>query len=293
MRLVKEGILSHLDFSDLNVCIDCIKGKQTKHTTKKAATRSTPLLELIHTDICGSFDAPSWSGEKYFITFIDDYSRYGYIYLLHEKSQSVNVLKVFIDEVERQLDRKVKVVRSDRGGEYYGKYNKNGQCPGPFAKFLESRGICAQYTMPGTPQQNGVAERQNRTLIEMVRSMLSNCYLPLSLWIHALRTVTYLLNRVPSKAVPKTPYELWREKRPILKHLRIWGCQAEVRLYNPHEKKFDSRTVSGFFIGYPEKSKGFRFYCPNHSTRIVETDNARFIENGHSSGSGESRKVDI
>ena len=89
------------------------------------------------------------------------------------------------------------------------------QCPGPFAKLLESRGICAQYTMPGTPQQNGVAERRNRTLIEMVRSMLSNCSLPLSLWIYALRTATYVLNRVPSKAVPKTPYELWTGRKPV------------------------------------------------------------------------------
>ena len=292
-RLIKNEILPQLDFSDLDVCIDCIKGKQTKHTLKKPATRSTQLLELIHTDICGPFDAPSWSGEKYFITFIDDYSRYGYTYLLHEKSKSVNVLEVFIDEVERQLDKKVKIVRSDRGGEFYGKFDESGQCPGPFAKLLESRGICAQYTMPGTPQQNGVAERRNRTLIEMVRSMLSNCSLPLSLWIYALRTATYVLNRVPSKAVPKTPYELWTGRKPSLRHLRVWGCPAEVRLYNPHEKKLDSRTVSGFFIGYPEKSKGYTFYCPNHSTRIVDSGNARFIENGETSGSGEPRKVDI
>ncbi|KAG7578785.1 Zinc finger CCHC-type [Arabidopsis thaliana x Arabidopsis arenosa] len=194
MRLVNNDILPQLDFSDLNVCIDCIKGKQTKHIVKKPATRSTQLLELIHTDICGPFDAPSWSGEKYFITFIDDYSRYGFTYLLHEKSKSVNILEVFIDEVERQLDRKVKVVRSDRGGEFYGKFTESGQCPGPFAKLLESRGICAQYTMPGTPQQNGVAERRNRTLMDMVRSMLSNSSLPLSLWIYALK-----INGIPNR----------------------------------------------------------------------------------------------
>ncbi|KAL1214071.1 Retrovirus-related Pol polyprotein from transposon TNT 1-94 [Cardamine amara subsp. amara] len=267
MRLVKSEILPPLDFSDLDVCLECIKGKHTKHITKKPATRSTQLLELIHTDICGPFDAPSWSGEKYFITFIDDFSR--------------------------QLEKKVKIVRSDRGGEYYGKFTESGQCPGPFAKLLERKGICAQYTMPGTPQQNGVAERRNRTLMEMVRSMISKCNLPVSLWIYALRTATYVLNRVPSKAVPKTPFELWTGRKPSLRHLRVWGCPAEVRLYNPHEKKLDSRTVSGFFIGYPEKSKGYTFYCPNHSTRIVETGNARFIEIGQSSGSSESRGVII
>ena len=92
MRLVKSEILPHLDFGDLDVCVDCIKGKQTRHISKNSTTRSNELLELIHTDICGPFDIPSWSGEKYFITFIDDFSRYCYLYLLHEKSQSVDIL---------------------------------------------------------------------------------------------------------------------------------------------------------------------------------------------------------
>jgi hypothetical protein len=149
-RLVKDGILLNLDFSYLGVCVDCIKGEQTKHT-KKGATRSTKLLEIMHTDICEPFDTLSFGKEKYFITFIDDFSCYGYIYLLHEKSQAVNALEVYITEVERQLERKVKIIRLDRGGEHYGKYCESGQCPGPFAKLLEKNGICAQYTMPGTP----------------------------------------------------------------------------------------------------------------------------------------------
>ena len=124
-RLVNNEILPNLDFTDLRICVDCIKGKQTKHS-KKGATRSTQLLEIIHTDICGPFDTPTINGEKYFITFIDDFSRYGYIYLLHEKSQSVNALVAYIREVERQLDKKVKIVRSDRGGEFYGKYDESG-----------------------------------------------------------------------------------------------------------------------------------------------------------------------
>jgi len=205
----------------------------------------------------------------------------------------VDVLETFINEVERQLDRKVKVVRSGKGGEYYGKFNESGQCKGLFAKLLESWGICAQYTMPGTPKQNGVAERRNRTLMEMVRSMINYSNVPLSLWMYALKSAAYLLNRVPSKAVPKTPYELWTGRKPSLRHLHIWGCPAEVRVYNPHEKKLDARTISCFSIGYPDKSKGYIFYSPNHSIRIVESGNARFIENGQINGSEESRKVDI
>ena len=250
-RLVKDGILSNLNFTDLGVCVDCIKGKQTKHT-KKGATRSTKLLEIIHTDICGPFDTLSFGKEKYFIIFIDDFSCYDYIYLLHEKSQAMNALKVYITEVERQLEREVKIIKSNRGVE-------SGQCLGPFAKLLEKHGICAQYTMPGTPQQNGVAKRWNRTLMDMVRSMLSNSIIPLSPWMYALKTAVYLLNRVPSKAVPKTLFELWTRRNPSLRHLHVWGCSAEARVYNPHEKKLNLRTINGYFIGYPEKSKGYRF----------------------------------
>lgn len=127
----------------------------------------------------------------------------------------------------------------------------------------------------------------------MVRSMLSRCDLPLNLWMYALKTAMYLLNRVPSKAVPKTPFELWTNRKPSLRHLHVWGCQAEVRVFCPQEKKLDSRTVSGNFIGYPEKSKGYIFYCPNHSLRIVETGNARFLDNGEVSGSEKRREVEL
>ena len=150
-------------------------------------------------------------GQKYFISFIDDYSRYMYIYLLHNKSEALDVFKIFKAEVEKQYNKQIKIVRSDRGGEYYGRYTEDGQALDPFAKFLQENGIVAQYTMPGTPEQNGVAERRNRTLMDMVRSMLSsNPKLPKSLWTEALKTSMYILNRVPTKAVSKTPFELWK-----------------------------------------------------------------------------------
>ena len=93
--------------------------------------------------------------------------------------------------------------------------------------------------MPGTPQQNGVAERRNGTLMDMGRSIISYNTIPLSLWMHALKTVAYLLNRVPSKTVSTTPYELWTRRKPNLRHLYTWGCLTEMRIYNPHEKKLD------------------------------------------------------
>lgn len=134
------------------------------------------------------------------------------------------------------------------------RYDETGRNPGPFARFLEENGIIAQYTMPGTPQQNGAAERRNRTLMDMGGSMISKSFLPES--GEAFLTAMYILSRVPSKAVPKTPFELWKGWKPSLSHLHVWGCPAEVRLYNPYERKLNPRTVNGYFIGYPQRSKG-------------------------------------
>ncbi|KAA8524542.1 hypothetical protein F0562_010965 [Nyssa sinensis] len=107
----------------------------------------------------------------------------------------------------------------------------------------------------------------------------------------ALKTTVYILNRVPSKAVFKTPFELWTGQKPSLSHLHIWGCTIEVRIYNPHIKKLDPRIISGFFIGYPVNSKGFKFYCPSNSPRIVESRNAKFLEDAEPSGSAYPRKL--
>ena len=139
--------------------------------------------------------------------------------------------------------------------------------------------------MPDLPDQNGVAERRNRTLMDMVRSTLSNSKLPRSMWTETLKTAVYILNRVPTKAVSKTPFELFKGWKPSLQHMHVWGCPAEIRVYNPHKRKLDPRTISGYFIGYAEKSKGYRFYCPSYSTRIVESRNAKFLENDVISGS--------
>ncbi|KAL6327955.1 hypothetical protein AAG906_031299 [Vitis piasezkii] len=238
-RLVKEGILQNLDFTDFHVCVDCIKGKQTKHT-KKGATRTNELLEIIHTDICGPLSIPCFTGEKYFITFIDDLSHYGYVYLMHEKSQAIDIFEMFIIEVERQLDKKIKIVRSYRGGEYYGAYDESD-------KIL-----------------NGVAERCNRTLMEMVRSMMSYS--------------SYLFHYRFQEGAQNS-FRVMDGRKPSLRHIHIWGCPMEARIYNPHEKKLDSRMISGYFIGYLDKSKGHDF--------IVLTTN------GEIDGSNEPRKVDI
>jgi hypothetical protein len=171
-RLVKESIIPHLEFSDLEQCVDCIKEKYIKKI-KKDVKQSSGILEIIHTDICGPFPVKSVDGYDSFITFIDDYSRYGYIYPIKERSEALDKFKIFKAKVKNQHNKKIKIVRSDRGGEYYGRHTLYGQIPGPFAKFLQENNIVAQYSTPGEPQQNGVAERRNHTLMDMVRSMIS------------------------------------------------------------------------------------------------------------------------
>ena len=127
----------------------------------------------------------------------------------------------------------------------------------------------------------------------MVRSMLSHSTLPIGLWMEALETVIHILNRAPSKSVSKTPYELWTGRQPILNYLHVWGCQAEARLFNPSLGKLDERTISCYFIGYPERLKGFRFYCPDRHTKFAETRHAIFLENDMIRGSGASREIDL
>lgn len=290
-RLVNEGVLGKIDFTDFGTCVECIKAKHT-NTSKKGAKRSNDLLEIVHTDICGPF-SPCITGEKYFAIFIDDYSRYMYLYLLFEKGDVFQAFKDYKVEVEKQLGKVIKIVRSDRGGEYYGRFTDKGQREGPFARYLREEGIVPQYTMPGTPSQNGVAERRNRTLKEMVRAMLCHSNLPIHLWSEALKTAVHVLNKVPTKSVLKTPYELWTGRKPSLYYMHIWGCPAEAKLYNPHEKVFDPRTTSGYFIGYPERSKGYRFYCPTHTSQMVETGKAKFLEDVNFSGSDISRQLNF
>jgi len=124
---------------------------------------------------------------------------------------------------------------------------------------------------------NGVVERRNKTLKDMVRSMICHSNLPESIWGEALNTAAYILNRVSTKAAAETPYELWVGRKPSLKHFHVWGCPVEAKPYKPNERKLDSRTVSNYFIGYFERSRGYKFYDPKLKT-IFETGTATFFE---------------
>ncbi|KAM1721711.1 hypothetical protein ACFX12_023214 [Malus domestica] len=219
-KMSKDRYIRPLGNDQMGTCECCLKGKMTKSPFTGKGERATKILGLIHTDVCGPMSTTSRGGFSYYITFTDDHSRFGYVYLMKYKSESFERFKEFKNEVEKQTGKQIKTLRSDRGGEYLS--NK-------FLDYLKECGIVSQWTPPGTPQHNGVSERRNRTLMNMVRSMMSSADLPISFWGYALHTVAYLLNAVPSKSVPQTLYEIWYGKKPSLKHLKIWGCPAYVK----------------------------------------------------------------
>ena len=278
-KLGKMGLFDFLDHESIPTCQSCILGKMTKSPFVGQSERAADLLGIIHSDVCGPFNEMARGNFHYFITFTDDLSRYGFVYLMKHKSESFEKFKEFKAEVENQLGKNIKALRSDRGGEYLST---------EFGDFLKASGIISQLTPPSTPQHNGVSERRNRTLLDMVRSMMSYTDLSISFWGHAILTVVYLLNKVPSKSFSSTPYEIWYGKQPSLNHIKIWGCPAFIKKLKTD--KLETRSVQGRFVGYPKESLGYQFYLPDEQ-RVVISRHAIFLEKEFIQEGGKGRKI--
>ena len=208
--MYKNGLISY-DKSSNSKCEVCIQAKMSKKPFP-TAQRDSQILDLIHSDICELNGILTRGGKRYFITFVDDHSRYTYVYLMRTKDEAFEMFKRYKSEVENQKEKKVKVLRSDRGGEYF---------PEEFSKFCEEHGIIHQTSAPYTPQQNGLAERKNRTLVDMVNAMIIHSKLPFNLWGEALLTACHVHNRVPSRKIHASPYELWKGRKPSLNYLKV------------------------------------------------------------------------
>ena len=200
---MKDGLLEPLDFNEFLVCESCLEGKIMKRPFNVKGYRAKDFLELVHSDVYGPMSIQARGGYKYFITFTDDYSRFVYVYLMKRKSEAFEKFKEFRAEVENQLGKCIKAIWSDHGGKCHLR---------DFKDYLTKNGIISQLTAPGIPQQNGVAERRNRTLLDLVRFMLSYSTLPICFWGYVLNTAMHLLNLVPTKSIPKTPIELRIER---------------------------------------------------------------------------------
>ena len=263
-------------------CEGCAMGKQHRQPfPTKSQSTATKLLELIHSDVCGPMDVPSVGGSRYFVTFIDDFSRYTTVYMMKQKSEVLEKFRRFVNLVENRTGLKVerlhvenetvKRLRSDNGGEYFSN---------DFEEFCNGRGIQREPTIPYSPQQNGVAERMNRTLLETARSMLHHAKKPLDLWAEAVSTASYTRNRSPTAALKGvTPYELWYGKKPDVSILKVFGCKTYVHVPDEKRKgKLQRKSIPCIFVGYPFNENGYKLYNPE-TRKMLRSRDVIFVEN--------------
>ncbi|GKB19056.1 putative ribonuclease H-like domain-containing protein, partial [Tanacetum coccineum] len=219
----------------------------------------------------------------YYLVVTDDYSRFSWVFFLATKDETSEILQNFIKDIENQLDYKVKIIRSDNGTEF-----KNKE----LNQFCQNKGIHREFSVARTPQQNGVAERKNRTLIEAARTMLADSKLPTAFWAEAVNTACYVQNRVlVIKPHNKIPYELLLGRPPLLSFMRPFGCPVTILNILDHLGKFDGKSNDGYFVRYSINSKAFRVF--NTQTRIVEESlHINFLKNKPSvAGNGNSSSI--
>ena len=214
----------------------------------------------VHSDLWGPAPVATKAGKCYYITFTDDKTRLTCLYLLRNKSNAFTSYKEYEAWCDTHLDARVKILHSDRGGEYLGK---------EFTLHLKSKGTTQKLTVHDTPQHNGVAERRNCTIVERIRALLHASGLPKTLWGKVAHHIVWLLNRTSTKAVDgKTPYEAAFGKKPDLRHVWEWGEKVWVRIEGGN--KLGGRVREGRWLGVDEQSKGFRVYWLDKRTVSTE-----------------------
>ncbi|GJU64224.1 putative ribonuclease H-like domain-containing protein [Tanacetum coccineum] len=249
-KLVKENLVRGLpskSFENDQTCVACLKGKQHKASCKSKIQNSiTQPLFMLHMDLFGLTFVSSLMNKKYYLVVTDDYSRFTWVFFLASKDKTSGILKSFITEIENLVDKK--------------------------------KGIKKEFSVARTPQQNGVAERRNRTLIEGAKTMLADSKLPTTFWAEAVNTTCYVQNKVlVVKPQNKTPYELFRGRTPALSFMRPFRCYVTILNILDYLGKFDGKYDEGFFVGYSLNSKAFRVY--NIRTRKVKENlHIRFLE---------------
>ncbi|GKC09796.1 putative ribonuclease H-like domain-containing protein, partial [Tanacetum coccineum] len=248
--------LGHVNFKTMNKL-----GKQHRASCKsKTVSSISQPLQMLHMDLFGPTFVKSLMKKMYCLVVTDDFSRFSWVFFLATKDETSEILKTFITGIENLIDLRVKVIRCDNGTEFKNRVMN---------QFCEMKGIKREFSVARTPQQNGVAERKNRTLIEAARTMLADLKLPTTFWAEAVNTACYVQNRVlVIKPHNKTPYELFLGRKPALSFMRPFGCPITILNTIDHLGKFDGKADEGFFVGYSTNSKAFRVF--NRRTRIVE-----------------------
>lgn len=219
---------------------------------------------MLYIDLCGPITPETSGGNKYFLLIVDDCTRWMNVIVLKTKDQASSAFAKFKAEAENNLGHKIKTVRSDRGGEFVAT---------AFREMCEQAGIKRQLTGPYSPQQNGVVERRNRTVMEISRSLLKSINVPGRLWGEVVRHYVHLLNRLPTKAMGSTtPFEAWSGRKPYLGHLRVFGCTAHVRPAALHMKKLDDRSIPMVYLRVEEGSKAHSLFDPQTKRIGVSRD---------------------
>jgi transposase InsO family protein len=247
------------------VCEDCFVGKQRRDPFPKVSTwRASSILQLVHADICGPINPMSTSKKRYLLTFIDDFSRKTWVYFLVEKSEAFVVFKHYKAKVEKEAEACIKALRTDHGGEFTSQ---------DFTNFCGVNGIRRQLTAAYTPQQNGIAERKNQTIMNMVRCMLSGKQVPNTFWPEAVNWTVHILNRSPTFAVrSKTPEEAWSGIKPSVSHFRVFGCISHVHVPDNRRVKLDNKSRKCIFFGVSDESKVYRLFDPISHKIIISRD---------------------
>nr|GEU75903.1 putative ribonuclease H-like domain-containing protein [Tanacetum cinerariifolium] len=286
------GNMSYLfDFEELNGGYVAFGGSPKGGKQHRASCKTKPVssvdqpLYRLHMDLFGPTFVKSQNKKSYCLVVTDDYSRFTWVFFLATTDETSPILKTFIIGLENQLSLKVKVTRSDNGTEF-----KNND----LSRFCRIKGIKREFSVPRTPQQNSIAERKNKTLIEVVRTMLADSLLPIPFWAKAVNTGCYVQNRVlVTKPHNKTIYELLHGRTPSIGFMRPFGCLVTILNTLDSLGKFDGKVDEGFLVGYPVSSKAFRIF--NSRTRIVqETLHVNFLENKPNvAGSGPTWLFDI
>ncbi|GJW92572.1 ribonuclease H-like domain-containing protein [Tanacetum coccineum] len=273
-KLVKGNLVRGLPSKTFKLdhsCVACRKGKQHRASCKKIEERTVrEPLELLHMDLFGPVSVESINKKKYCLVVTDDCSKFSWVFFLAYKDETYDMLHDLIVGLENRLRHKVKTIRCDHGTEFKNQLMN---------EFCAKKGIKREYSIARTPQQNGVAERKNRTLIEAARTMLADSLLPIQFWAEAVNTACYVLNRVlVTKPQLKTPYEILMGRSPNISFMRPFGCSLTILNTLDHLGKFDGKSEEGYLLGYSTNSKGFRVY--NRVTRKVQDClHVNFLEN--------------
>jgi transposase InsO family protein len=253
--------LTNVHFEKDRICSTCQAGKQVGvHHPHKNIMTTDRSLELLHMDLFGPIAYISIGGSKYWLVIVDDYSRFTWVYFLQEKSQTQETLKRFLRRAQNEFRLRIKKIRSDSGTEF-----KNSQIEG----FLKEEGIKHEFSSPYTPQQNGVVERKNRTLLDMARTMLDEYKTSDRFWAEAINTACYSINRLYLHwNLKKTSYELLTGKKPNVSYFRVFGSKRFILIKKGRSSKFAPKAVEGFLLGYDSNTRAYRVF--NKSTGLVE-----------------------